>query len=33
MHDKFVMEKWINHPHIYINEKKLHISGLKRKIC
>ena len=26
------MEKWVNHPHIYINEKNLQNLGLKINI-
>ena len=32
MHRKFVMEKWVMHPHIYINEKNLKNLGLKSNI-
>ena len=26
------MEKWVNHPHISINEKNLQIVGQKRNV-
>ena len=32
MHNKFVMEKWINHPYISINGKNLQNIGLKGNI-
>ena len=31
MHNKFVMERWINCPHIYVNKKKLQNLDVKNK--
>ena len=31
MHNKFVMERWINRPHIYVNGKKLQNLDVKKK--
>ena len=32
MRNKFAMEKWVNRPHISINEKSLQNLGLKGNI-
>ena len=32
MDNKFVMEKWLNRPHISINDKKLQNIGPKENI-
>ena len=32
MHKKFVTEKWLNRPHISINDKNLQNIGLKGNI-
>ena len=29
MHNKFIMEKWLNRPHISINDKNLQNGDLK----
>ena len=32
MQKKFIMQKWVNHPHTPIHEKKLQKLGLERNI-
>ena len=32
MHSKFVMEKWLNRPHISINDENLQNIGVKGNI-
>ena len=32
MHNKFVIEKWINRRHIFIDEKNWQKFGLKREL-
>ena len=32
IHKKFVLEKWLKHPHISINQKNLQNIGLKGNI-